>query len=158
METHLESNDFQVQLMSLKNKEDDGFEYVPNLDDLLIPCKEIEAISGASYAYLIAESVKNQKGFIFARVKTRSNQDHTKKFYHYFYAANLIQLLVRPNISFLDQILNEQNQHLDRDDNKKHILRSRYHNDYPLTVKNPLTNQVIVGDVEFYIVQKEQVR
>jgi hypothetical protein len=26
--------------------------------------------------------------------------------------------------------------------------------DYPLTVKNPLTNQIIVGEVEFYLIQK----
>ena len=81
--------------------------YQPHLDDQLINCNEIESISGCSYAYLVAESFKCQKGFILARVKTRSNQDHTKKFYHYFYAANLIQLLVKPNINFLESILNQ---------------------------------------------------
>ena len=89
---------------------------------------------------MIAESVKADKGFIIARVKTRSNQDHNKKFFHYFYAANLIQLLVKPNISFLESILSYDNQSLSAQDNKKFILRSRYHLDYPLTVKNPLTN------------------
>jgi hypothetical protein len=47
--------------------------YQPNLDDQLISCNEIESISGCSYAYLLAESFKLKKGFIIARVKTRSN-------------------------------------------------------------------------------------
>ena len=29
--------------------------------------------------------------------------------------------------------------------------------DYPLTVKNPLTNQIIVGEVEFYLIQHKQI-
>ena len=80
-----------------------------NLDDKPIMCSDIEAISGFSFGYLIQESIKKNKGFIIAKVKTRSNQDHVKKFYHYFYAANLIQILVRPNICFLEQVLGQQN-------------------------------------------------
>ena len=75
------------------------------MDDDPIYCNEIEAISGFSFSHLIHESLKVNKGFIIARVKTRSNSDFAKKFYHYFYAANLIQLLVKPNISFLENIL-----------------------------------------------------
>jgi hypothetical protein len=30
------------------------------------------------------------------------------------------------------------------------ILRSRYHNEFPISSKNPLTNNAIVGEVEFY--------
>lgn len=37
------------------------------------------------------------------------------------------------------------------------VLRSRYHYDFPLTVKNPMTNEVIVGEVEFYLVEKNTV-
>ena len=37
------------------------------------------------------------------------------------------------------------------------MLRSRYHTDYPLSVKNPLTNQIIVGEVEFYLLEKTSV-
>ena len=29
--------------------------------------------------------------------------------------------------------------------------------EYPLTVKNPLTNQVIVGEVEFFMIDTEQI-
>ena len=77
-------------------------EWVNNLDDQPILCNDIEAISGFSYAYLLAESAAANKGLIIARVKTRSNVDFKMKFYHYFYAANLVQLLVKPNLSFLD--------------------------------------------------------
>jgi len=72
-----------------------------------IQCQEIESISGFSFAYLISESVAANKGFIIARVKTRSNVNHSKKFYHHFYAANLIQLLVRPNLSFLQNMMGQ---------------------------------------------------
>ena len=74
---------------------------IKNIDDDIIQCSEVESISGFSFAYLIAESHKCKKGTIIARIKTRSNVDSTKKFYHYFYAANLIQILCRPNINFL---------------------------------------------------------
>ena len=83
--------------------------------------------------------------------------DFNKKFFHYFYAANLSQLLFKPNLSFLQNILNSQIIQSNQEDNKKHILRSRYHMEYPLTVKNPLTNQIIVGEVEFYLLSKEEV-
>ena len=73
----------------------------PNLDDDEIYCSEIECISGFSFSFLISESYKREMGCIIARIKTRSNSDPTKKFYHYFYGANLIQLLVKPNINYL---------------------------------------------------------
>lgn len=37
------------------------------------------------------------------------------------------------------------------------ILRSRYHSDFPITAKDPLTNEVIVGEVAFFVLlQGEQ--
>ena len=95
MEHILEKSQTSIQLFSLNGNNEISEEtglisYQPNLDDQLISLQEIESISGCSYAYLISESYKANKGFIIARTKTRSNQDHTKKFYHYFYAANLI--------------------------------------------------------------------
>ena len=32
-------------------------------------------------------------------------------------------------------------------------MRSRYHYEYPLTVKNPLNKEIIVGEVEFYLIE-----
>ena len=40
--------------------------------------------------------------------------------------------------------------------NGQSILRSRYHYDYPLSVKNPLNKEIIVGEVEFYIIESSQ--
>ena len=37
------------------------------------------------------------------------------------------------------------------------VLRSRYHNEFPLTSKDPLTNEVIVGEVEFYEINRTSV-
>ena len=36
-------------------------------------------------------------------------------------------------------------------------MRSRYHAEYPLTVKNPLTNEVMIGEVEFYLIEASQI-
>ena len=36
-------------------------------------------------------------------------------------------------------------------------MRSRYHNEFPLTAKDPLTNEVIVGEVEFYEINRNQI-
>lgn len=123
----------------------------------MILCSEIDAISGGTFASLIQESFVNNKGFIIARVKTRSNSAHDKKFFHYFNACNLIQILVKPNINFLEKILSQTNSSINKEDNQLHILRSRYHLDYPLCVRNPLTNQIIVGEVEFYLVSRQHI-
>ena len=37
------------------------------------------------------------------------------------------------------------------------VLRSRYNYDFPLTVKDPMTNEVIVGEVEFFLADKTQI-
>jgi hypothetical protein len=36
------------------------------------------------------------------------------------------------------------------------ILQSRYHPDFPLTPKNPLTNEVIVGEVDFFMITLQE--
>ena len=64
---------------------------------------------------------------------------------------------MKPNLSFLDTILQQNNQSIHKDENQKHILRSRYHTDFPMTVKNPLTNQIIVGEVEFFLVKHQDI-
>jgi hypothetical protein len=161
LEGLLDQPNAKIHLSYMKpntNEGDNEPEWQVNPDDEPILCNETEAISGFSFAYLLAESSGAKKGLIIARVKTRSNVDFRKKFYHYFYAANLIQLLVKPNLSFLDTILQQNNQSIHKEDNKKHILRSRYHMDFPMTVKNPLTNQIIVGEVEFYLVQLKEIQ
>jgi len=105
-----------------------------------LSCADTESISGSTFAYLLSESLNGGKGFIVARVKTKSNQDIKKVFYHYFYAANIIQILIKPNLSFLESVFNLDNFKLNPEENRKSILRSRYHCDFPMTVKNPLTN------------------
>ena len=66
---------------------------------------------------------------------------------------------MKPNINFLEKLnvrAGENRPNLK--DNKNTILRSRYHLDYPLTVKNPLTNQVIVGEVQFYLISQSYLK
>ena len=53
-------------------------------------------------------------------------------------AANLVQILFKKPMMHVDD-----------------TLLSRYHPQYPLTVKNPLTNEIIVGEVEYYLLKCE---
>ena len=90
---------------------------------------ETEPISNASFAALIAEN----PNMLLARVQTRDRKDFRKKYVHYYAGPNLIKILFATM-----QLPTEQ------------ILRSRYHPEFPLTAKDPLTNEIIVGEVGFY--------
>lgn len=68
---------------------------------------------------------------------TRDKKNYNKKFYHFFDAFNLTKLLFKTPIVGSDD----------------HLI-SRYHINYPLSVKNPLTNEIIVGEVEFFLLKK----
>jgi hypothetical protein len=79
------------------------------------------------------------KGMIVARVQTRDRINCKKCFYHHFYAPNLVKILFKRPFLFTDE-----------------VLISRYHPTMPLTVKNPMTNEIIVGEVEFFLVSKSE--
>ena len=73
------------------------------------------------------------------RVQTRDRINFKKCFYHYFYAPNLVKILFKRPFLFTDE-----------------VLISRYHATMPLTVKNPMTNEIIVGEVEFFLIDFDQ--
>ena len=81
-----------------------------------------------------------KQSLLIARVQTRDKANFRKKYYHHFYGPSLIKILFK---TF--QMPNEQ------------ILRSRYHSEFPLTAKNPLTNEVIVGEVEFFLIDHRDI-
>lgn len=91
--------------------------------------EDIEPIANTSFKQMLDE----RHVILIARVKTRDKQNFRKTYYHYYYGPNLIKILFQAL-----QLPTES------------ILRSRYHNLYPITSKDPITNQVIVGEVEFY--------
>lgn len=66
-------------------------------------------------------------------MRTRDRSNYKKCYFHHFLAANLVKILFKQSV-------------LQTDD----ILISRYHQTQPMTVRNPLTNEVVVGEVEFY--------
>lgn len=98
-----------------------------------ISMDEIEPISNVTFGALSSEYPQ----IIIARVHTRDRTNFRKKYVHHYYGPNLIRILFS---TF--QLPNEQ------------ILRSRYHNEFPITAKDPLTNEVIVGEVSFYLLVK----
>ena len=71
---------------------------------------------------------------------TRDKANFRKKYHHHFYGPNLVKLLFKK-----------------LDLNGEQIMRSRYHAEYPLSVKNPLTNEVMIGEVEFYLIEASQI-
>lgn len=89
-----------------------------------IDLAEFEAISGGTFGSLTAEYAAKDLSMVVARMKTRDKVNFKKCYYHYFLVSNLVPLLFRkPLLNLTDE-----------------ILISRYHQQYPLTVKNPLTN------------------
>ena len=45
------------------------------------------------------------------------------------------------------------NQNNEKNNQKEEPLISRYHTSMPLTVRNPLNNEIIVGEVEFFLLK-----
>ena len=37
------------------------------------------------------------------------------------------------------------------------VLQSRFHQEYPITAKNPVSQLVIVGEVDFFVLDAEQI-
>lgn len=103
-----------------------------NLQESTLQLDEIEPISGVTFGTLACDS----QHIIIGSVQTRDRTDFRKKYVHHYYGPNLIRILFS---TF--QLPNEQ------------ILRSRYHHEFPITAKDPLTNEVIVGEVSFYLME-----
>lgn len=101
---------------------------------------DTEAISNSTFRCLIEDAAKDNQSIIFARLQTRDKADFRKKYYHHFYGPNLIKILFK--------VFNLPG---------SQVLQSRYHQDYPIVVKNPLTNQVIVGEVDFFVLDSAQI-
>jgi len=94
-----------------------------------------------NFGQLLLEASNASSSLIIARMQTRDRVNFKKKYYHLYYGPNVIKLLFK-----VFQMPNEQ------------MLRSRYNYDFPLTVKDPLTNEIVLGEVEFYLVDKTQVK
>jgi Domain of unknown function (DUF5092) len=110
--------------------------------------EELEPISNTTFSQLIQESFSQGKGFIIGRMQTRDRVNFQKSFYHCFYAPNLVKLLFKTPMLFGIQN-NEATQ-------PEEPLISRYHTSMPLTVRNPLNNEIIVGEVQFFLMKPEE--
>jgi hypothetical protein len=110
------------------------------LDQVLLD--DVEPISNMTYLTLITDSFAQNKGIVFGRMQTRDRVNFQKSFYHTFYAPNLVKLLFKTPLMFNL----EENKNSDEEP-----LISRYHPTMPLTVKNPCNNEIIVGEVEFFL-------
>lgn len=98
--------------------------------------QDTEVISGTTFEQLLAD----KPCIVLASVMTRDRRDFRKKYIHCYYGPNLIKILFS---TF--QLPNQQ------------VLRSRYNTDFPITAKDPLTNEVIVGEVLFFLLKQGQV-
>jgi len=102
--------------------------------------EEIEPISNQYFGQILHDSLEQDKGMIVGRVQTRDRVQFKRSYHHCFYAPNLIKILFKTPFLFTDE-----------------ALVSRYHPAMPLTVRNPLTNEIIVGEVEFFLVGRQAV-
>ena len=109
-----------------------------------VPLDEVEPISNMTFTQLIQDAFSQNKGVIVGRMQTRDRINYLKSFYHHFYAPNLVRLLFKKPMMNLG---NNGNGSTDEP------LISRYHTSMPLTVRNPLNNEIIVGEVEFYLLE-----
>ena len=113
--------------------------------------EENEPISSQTFTQLISEvfsgsDSNKSEGFIIARMQTRDRVHFSRCFYHYFYAPNLIKLLFKTPMFFA----------LQNEGHQDEPLISRYHTTMPLTVRDPLNNEIVVGEVEFYLIKKSE--
>ena len=97
--------------------------------------EESEPIYFKTWKEILSDMKSNEFGVIIGRVQTRNKTDYKKKYFHHFQGGNLIKILFRTM-----QLGSEQ------------ILRSRYHPEFPLMPKDPVNNEVIVGEVEFFLI------
>jgi hypothetical protein len=100
-----------------------------------------------TFGNLITDSFAQSKGIIFGRMQTRDRVNFQKSFYHTFYAPNLVKLLFKTPMMF---------NHEGQPNSDEEPLISRYHTSMPLTVKNPCNNEIIVGEVEFFLVSHNE--
>ena len=127
----------QARVIYLRKRVNSGDQEESRIDS--IPLDDTEAISNSTFRCLIEDAVKVGQSVIVARMQTRDKADFRKKYFHHFYGPNLIKILFK-----VFQMPGQQ------------VLQSRYHQDYPITAKNPLTNQVIVGEVDFFVLDVDQ--
>lgn len=133
----------RATLLLFKEKKDiSGLSSEKELVDKL-SLEETEPISNLTFGQVVSDSFAQNKGVIIGRMQTRDRVMFNKCFYHYFYAPNLVKLLVKTPMLFDS---NEQA--------ADEPLISRYHQTMPLTVRNPLNNEIVVGEVEFYLLSK----
>ncbi|CDW71540.1 UNKNOWN [Stylonychia lemnae] len=94
--------------------------------------KEVDPIFSTSYEMMIKEAFRADKNFILAKMKTRSTNQKEMSFNshsHYFNLHGIMKILFKK---------------------KGDEIVGRFHAKYPSSSKNPLTNQQIIGEVEFY--------
>jgi hypothetical protein len=123
---------------------------IPTLIDK-VPFDEVEPISNTTFLALMQDAFQQgSKGFILGRMQTRDRIQYNKCFYHCFYATNLTKLLFKMPMLFGGPPAGDGQPPV-----ADEPLISRYHQKMPLTVRNPLNNEIIVGEVEFYLLKKE---
>eukprot|EP00347_Sterkiella_histriomuscorum_P005984 403354518 len=108
-----------------------------NLISEYLDLKEVDPIFSTSYEMMIKEAFRADKNFIIAKMKTRSlqskdQQSLTSSHSHFFNVHGIMKLLFKK---------------------KGTEIVGRFHSKNPIQSKNPLTNQQIIGEVEFYIVR-----
>lgn len=82
---------------------------------------EIDPIFSSSYEMQIKESFRDDKNFIIAKIKTRTLTSQATSHSHFFNAYGILRVIFKK---------------------RREEIVGRFHHQYPMAAKNPLTNNV----------------
>jgi hypothetical protein len=89
--------------------------------DEYLDLEEVDAIFSTSYEMMIKEAFRDNKHFILAKIQTRSLTSYVQSHSHFFNAYGIMKLIFKK---------------------KRDEFVGRFHHQFPITAKNPLTNNV----------------
>jgi hypothetical protein len=96
--------------------------------DEYLDLEEVDAIFSTSYEMMIKEAFRDNKHFILAKIQTRSLTSYVQSHSHFFNAFGIMKLIFKK---------------------KRDEVVGRFHHQFPITAKNPLTNNVRSYSNEF---------
>lgn len=101
---------------------------------------DVDPVSQAPFREMITEAFSQGKHFFLAKINAKNFNEYSQaddaNHSHFYNAYSIIRLLFKK---------------------RNNMFVGRFHETYPITVKNPATNGRIVGEVEFYKITNQRI-
>jgi hypothetical protein len=109
----------------------------------LLTLADIDPILAATFESMIQEAFAEGKHFFVARIRSRQDQStesevSSKTHSHYFNAMGILKIIFQKKGA--DQFV------------------GRFHDRFPISARNPVTNQRIIDEVVFYIIENQHLK